>query len=975
MVTQTKQPNILWMAPSPLWGEQSAWMRVPGSGQGLMARPVILRFANDLFMDEMIAMLTHTPWRLAEWVARPETWRNPMPTPKPVEITRPGVLLPEAYNTTKQLVQNYSRETRTDQINQRIKTPASVPDLPSTDDVKLFQPAHQRYYVVTGSLISGEKGLPDYPVDLSARERATFVVRALKTTPKEVTEEYGFVATSSGMAWQKLGAHGDDKMAVMRILPNEEQHPLFPVTYPDRCDRFRQVFGGLIPVSQRDGWMDAPAYTGNDQDTVIASPVPSNDGGVDLYREILYADVIAPWKAMIDQAETDKRVNSEQDVPSANFGLNTPEPDLDLVRNIRRVRDEIQIGSWYVLLDFARFLSDHLPGVWAKIAEKENQTNSLTTLPLLSAGEEELVKTLTETQLDMRLFLDLAVENLAVSGYHTQSQDGSLFTIWDKLLDFWKFEIYLKLSWVLYGAESQAEKVRTRAMSIPGFTPGFRTTLMSILSSLISGAKESFLDFSTALERGFPAIKNTAVSGGVPGFHTDLGKLVHCLKKIKLPAAQHQVVQTLNTDGLDSTGLEKSLWSLLVFYWTFEAHVEETIRTIDPQNVAADLDSGQSADVQAFSDTWLQTVFGQTKTGNWYPFIQFASDLETHCPKLHAEAVRDVFGKPPSTDATIQQWVTFLKTKVISGEEQEVLFFPNTGHRNVRIIPVLTQALVETLAWGENLEAVDTPYDRSIQVGGDESKMNEKWPDFLFPLTDPHPKLTLSQSHLVPDLSPESPAAPGNAEDLQLQLDALATDIYKLVMARKPLNGEGNSNFLTHDPLLDSKDVRFVVRLVFERPHCGNLFQPRISPATCKLEMAPFFDVDAPARPVRIRMPFDISPAGLRKYKKSAMVLFSDMMCGKVKKTKKMTLADLVLSVLPWPFHKDLPDVGKAGPCKDKSGASLGMICSLSIPIVTLCALILLTIIVNLLNIFFKWIPWFFMCFPLPNIDWLKGKD
>jgi hypothetical protein len=88
-----------------------------------------------------------------------------------------------------------------------------------------------------------------------------------------------------------------------------------------------------------------------------------------------------------------------------------------------------------------------------------------------------------------------------------------------------------------------------------------------------------------------------------------------------------------------------------------------------------------------------------------------------------------------------------------------------------------------------------------------------------------------------------------------------------------------------------------------------------------------------------------------------------------------MTLADLVLSVLPWPFHKDLPDVGKAGPCKDKSGASLGMICSLSIPIVTLCALILLTIIVNLLNIFFKWIPWFFMCFPLPNIDWLKGKD
>ncbi|MGD9825685.1 hypothetical protein [Desulfobacter sp.] len=976
MVTQTKQHNILWMAPSALWGEQSAWMRFPGSGQGRMARPVILRFANDLFMDEMIAMLTHTPWRLAEWVARHETWRNPMPTPKPVEITRPKVFLPEAYNTTKQLVQNYSRENRTAQIKQQINTPASLPDLPTTDRLKLYQPIHQRYYVVTGSLVSGQKGLPDYLVDLSARERTTFVVRALKTNTKQVTEEFGFVATSTGMAWQKLGVHGDDNAAVMRILPNEEQHPLFPVTYPDRCDRFRQVFGGLIPVSQRDVWMDAPAYTGSDQDTVIASPVPSGDGGTDLYREILYADVIAPWKAMIDQAETDKRVNSEQDVSSANFDLDIPVPDLNLIRNIRRARDEIQTGSWYVLLDFARFLYDHLPGVWAKIAENENNTNLLTSQPLLSTGEEELVKAIIGTRLDTRLFLDLAVENLAVSGFQTQAQDGSLFSVWDKLLDFWKFEIYLKLSWILSGAEAQAEKVRARVTSVPGFTPGFRTALLSVLSSLISGSKHSFPDLSKALESSFPAIKEAAVSGIEPGFHTDLGKLIHCLNKIKIPAVQHQVVLTLNTDALDSAGLEKSLWSLLVFYWTFEAHVEATIPTINLDNVAANLDAGSSGDVETFTATWLQTVFGQAKTGNWYPFTQFASDLENHFPKLYAQAIREVFGKPLGTDAVVQQWRrTFLKNKVIDEQEQEALFFPNTGQRNIRIIPTLAQALVEVLAWDEKLEAVDTSYDRSIQTGGDESKMNESWPDFLFPLTDPHPTLTLSQSHPVPKRFSQASVLPGTAEDLQDQLDELATDIYQLVKAQKPMNGEGNSAVLNHAPLLDTKEVRFVVRLVFERPHCGRLFQPRISPATCKFDIAPFFDFEAPARSVKIRMPFDISPAGLRKYKKSAMVLFSDLMCGKVKKTKKMTLGDLVLSVLPWPFHKDLPDVGKSGPCRDKSGASLGMICSLSIPIVTLCALILLSIIVKLFNIFFKWMPWFFMCFPLPNIDRLKVKD
>lgn len=975
MVTQATHHNIQWMAPSALWGEKSAWMRLPGSGQGQMARPVILRFSNDLFMDEMIAMLTHTPWRLTEWVARPETWRNPMPTPKPVEITRPKVFLPESYNTTKQLVQNYSRDKRTAQIKQQINTPASVPDLPATEGLKLYQPIHQRYYVVTGSLVSGQKGLPDYSVDLAARESATFVVRALKTNAEQVTEEFGFVATATGMAWQKLGVHGDENTAVMRILPNEEQHPLFPVTYPDRCDRLRQVFGGLIPVSQRDVWMDAPACTGSDQDTVIASPVPSGDGGTDLYREILYADVIAPWKAMIDQAETEKRVNSEQNAPSANFGLEIPAPNLDLIRTVRRARDEIQTGSWYVLLDFARFLSDHLPGVWSKISEKENNTNSLKAQPLLSTGEEALIKALADTRLDTRLFLDLAVENLAVSGFQTQVQDGPRISVWDKLMDFWKLEIYLKLSWILSGAQAQAEKVRTRITSVPGFTPMFRTTLLSALSSLILQSKDSFPEFSQALEHNFPAIKEAAVSGIEPGFHTDLGKLIHCLKKIKLPAVQNQVVLTLNTDALNSAGLEKSLWALLVFYWTFEAHVEETIPTINTEHMAANLGDGQPGDVEAFTATWLQTVFGRAKTGNWYPFTQFASDLETHCPKLYARAIREVLGKSPGTDAAVQQWVTFLKNKVIHDQEQEVLFFPNTGHRNIRIIPSLSQALVEALAWGENLEAVDTPYDRSIQTGGDESKMNEDWPDFLFPLTDPHPEQTLSQSHPVPELSAQNTTSPATAEDLQEQLDDLATAVHQQVLAQKPVNGEGNSAALNHAPLLDTKDVRFVVRLVFERPHCGHLFQPRISPATCRFDMAPFFDVDAPARPVKIRMPFDISPAGLRKYKKSAMVLFSDMMCGKVKKTKKMTLGDLVLSVLPWPFHKKLPDVGDAGPCKDKNGASLGMICSLSIPIVTLCALILLTIIVKLFNIFFKWMPWFFMCFPLPNIDRLKAKD
>jgi hypothetical protein len=68
-----------------------------------------------------------------------------------------------------------------------------------------------------------------------------------------------------------------------------------------------------------------------------------------------------------------------------------------------------------------------------------------------------------------------------------------------------------------------------------------------------------------------------------------------------------------------------------------------------------------------------------------------------------------------------------------------------------------------------------------------------------------------------------------------------------------------------------------------------------------------------------------------------------------MKKAQGMSLADLVLSVLPWPFHKDL-SADKGGACTDDGGLSLGMICSFSIPIITICALILLIIIVSLFD-------------------------
>jgi hypothetical protein len=162
----------------------------------------------------------------------------------------------------------------------------------------------------------------------------------------------------------------------------------------------------------------------------------------------------------------------------------------------------------------------------------------------------------------------------------------------------------------------------------------------------------------------------------------------------------------------------------------------------------------------------------------------------------------------------------------------------------------------------------------------------------------------------------------------------------------------------------------FVVRFVHRRRDCGPLHPPLLSAPTQQFQLAGFFDPDAPARPIRISLPLDTSPAGLRKHNKNTAFILSDMLCGQVQRAKGLGFIDLVLSVLPWPLHKDL-DVGAGGPCKDGS-LNIGMICSISIPIITICALIVLIIMVSLLDFVFRWLPFFVLCFPVPKF---KGKQ
>jgi hypothetical protein len=400
----------------------------------------------------------------------------------------------------------------------------------------------------------------------------------------------------------------------------------------------------------------------------------------------------------------------------------------------------------------------------------------------------------------------------------------------------------------------------------------------------------------------------------------------------------------------------------------------------------------------------VRTSRDEIQTGSWYVLLDFARFLQNHLPDLW----QVMTGMKPAAslddgeqklfavlEKTLLSWQ--LAFRILSGKaETESLSQAENGlkavlqykaldyvsaaagltldatqlagaasvpstsarYRYSQLKWSLADGLVAAVAAGDELEAVDTTLMRFNDLGAPLA-IDNNWPGFLFPLADPD--LTAP----MPAVAASELTGLSGLERLQGAVDVLAEMVEALLPA-----GQATEELIETVGVGDPRDVWFVVRCVYERPNCGPLFTTLVSAPTQRFQMAPFFDPDAPVRPVRIPMPLDISPAGLRKYQKNTGFVISDMLCGKIKGIRKMSFGDLVLSVLPWPFHKNLREPG-SGTCKDGEGKGFGMICSLSIPIVTLCALILMMIIVSLFDLFFRWIPYLFVCLPIPG---LKGK-
>jgi hypothetical protein len=357
----------------------------------------------------------------------------------------------------------------------------------------------------------------------------------------------------------------------------------------------------------------------------------------------------------------------------------------------------------------------------------------------------------------------------------------------------------------------------------------------------------------------------------------------------------------------------------------------------------------------------LQSAREQIQTGSWLILLDLAQFLSEQAPTLW----KAICGSVPRSDLKDLEKAAYdlCDQTTLAGDIKAVVTTAD--------YPSPVSTLKEALAGYAKGDAIDQGLKNKIESAQIPFVQNSKasrdaWPAFLFPLADP----TFLHKSLLAPAGAVAPVAP----DEETKRNALVAEISKkiddftgAIVAALPEKAVGpDPEIPTAAELPAAQNHAFFrIRCVYERPACGPLHDDVVSEPTEPFELAGFFDPDAPARPIRIGLPIDTTPAGLRKFDKNTAFIMSDVLCGQVQKLRGLTLGDLIRSVLPWPLHKDL-SVGDMGPCAS-GGTPIGMVCSLSIPIITICALILLMIIVTLLDFVFRWLPFFMICFPLPG--------
>lgn len=404
----------------------------------------------------------------------------------------------------------------------------------------------------------------------------------------------------------------------------------------------------------------------------------------------------------------------------------------------------------------------------------------------------------------------------------------------------------------------------------------------------------------------------------------------------------------------------------------------------------------------------VKTLNDQLAEASWRLLQDFREFLAAHLPDVEARLGQLAPTTPNDAAGWLLRgmeqtaWATSLQDDLAGHDSLSTALVKGTRPFSTSLRTALVAIGPETGSVFKDLDDSEHPFPLAT---------SKPWPSFALPLvlvdagagaantTATAVRLLLPLAEVTPSLEPPAPLPTGSTTPpLSLVFQPLATPetiqnkalaaleswfrlleqaIDEAVAAGRSGDARPQASAaarLAHDlGKLQEEDAgppRYVIRFVHQRCDCGPLHPPLISAPSEVFELAGFFDPEAPMRPIRIALPFDTTPGGLRKYGKNSAFILSDLLCGQMKRVRRLGFGDLVLSVLPWPFHKDL-DLSASGPCGDP-GSRFGTICSLSIPIITIVAFILLIVIATLLDLIFRWLPFLISCFPVPG---LKGKN
>ena len=305
--------QVQWLSPSPLWSPLAGL-----TDKTAFRSPTLLRFSSDTFMPDLQSLLAQSPDGLAQYVAQPETWRSPV-----VGLS----------STTKTV-----RQSNGD---------------PAPTALKLFQPSHARFYLVSASLVCRLPALPDHTVKTSQGERTTFVLRRLQfqssTTdptaypldPQSYTE-LAWIPGTTPAGWVPAETNS--------VAPGEEKLPMFNFQFGSNGDR-RRMFAGLIPVGRRQTYVGGTSLQKSGKQILPA--VQDDPRKTDFQRQVL-----DPWADLVSWAAGTK------DLPPG------PPP-------LTADGTAAAQGSAFILIDFANFLNSNLPQVWAAV-QNPSQAGVLT---------------------------------------------------------------------------------------------------------------------------------------------------------------------------------------------------------------------------------------------------------------------------------------------------------------------------------------------------------------------------------------------------------------------------------------------------------------------------------------------------------------------------------------------------------------------------------------------------------------------